>query len=225
MLKGMTMHNITYNNKKYEIDDLGFLVNPDSWDEDFAEGMAIGVRIPHQLTKEHHFVINFIRGYYRHYHKCPNVFETCRGVGLGLTELRRLFPTGYLRGACKLAGITYKDIPVGNQAIEEQTLEARLTIGGDEYLVDYYGFLIDPGRWDEKFAEHTAAGSSIAGGGLTDEHWRGINFLRQRYAEYKTVPLVYETCDVLKISLKDLERLFPDGYHRGAVKIAGLRVR
>ena len=219
------MRNITYNKKKYEIDDLGFLVNPDSWDEDFAEGMAIGVRIPNKLTKEHRDVINFIRGYYREHHKCPNVFETCREVGLGLNELRKLFPTGYLRGACKLAGVTYKDIPIGNQLIEEKAIKTKLTIGGDDYLVDHYGFLLDPDQWDEKFAGYVAANSSIAGGQLTEDHWRIINFLRQRYSEYKTVPLVYETCDVLKISLNGLEKLFPGGYHRGAVKMAGLRVR
>ena len=27
------------------------------------------------------------------------------------------------------------------------------------------------------------------------------------------------------IDLDELQKLFPDGYHRGAVKIAGLRVR
>ena len=34
----------------------------------------------------------------------------------------------------------------------------------------------------------------------------------------------YETCADNEVEIEDLERLFPDGYHRGAVKISGLRV-
>jgi len=38
------------------------------------------------------------------------------------------------------------------------------------------------------------------------------------------VPTLYETCTASDLELEDLERLFPDGYQRGVVKIAGLRV-
>ena len=34
-----------------------------------------------------------------------------------------------------------------------------------------------------------------------------------------------ETCEANDIDIDELEQLFPDGYHRGAVKIAGLRLR
>jgi tRNA 2-thiouridine synthesizing protein E len=36
---------------------------------------------------------------------------------------------------------------------------------------------------------------------------------------------VIETCEATDLDIAELERLFPDGYHRGAVKIAGLRLR
>ncbi len=49
-------------------------------------------------------------------------------------------------------------------------------------------------------------------------------FLRKRFQETGSVPTVYETCEQNKIEIEDLERLFPDGYHRGAVKISGLHV-
>jgi tRNA 2-thiouridine synthesizing protein E len=38
-------------------------------------------------------------------------------------------------------------------------------------------------------------------------------------------PSVTETCEVNDLDIEELEQLFPDGYHRGAVKIAGLRLR
>lgn len=61
-------------------------------------------------------------------------------------------------------------------------------------------------------------------GKLTEKHWAVINCLRQRFKKDKTVLTIYETCEANQIDMAELERLFPDGYHRGAVKIAGLRV-
>ena len=60
---------------------------------------------------------------------------------------------------------------------------------------------------------------------LTEKHWEVIDFLRKKYAESRKVPTVYETCEATGVGLQELERLFPQGYHRGAVKIAGLRAR
>ena len=59
---------------------------------------------------------------------------------------------------------------------------------------------------------------------LTDKHWQIINFLRKSFEKNNMVPTIYETCEANGIDLEELEKLFPDGYHRGAVKIAGLRV-
>ena len=60
---------------------------------------------------------------------------------------------------------------------------------------------------------------------LTDRHWQIIRYLRSRFERTGAVPTVYETCTANDIELDELERLFPDGYHRGAVKVAGLCVR
>jgi len=62
-------------------------------------------------------------------------------------------------------------------------------------------------------------------GGLTDAHWTVIRFLRDDFVKRGAVPTVIECCEANGIGLDDLERLFPDGYHRGVLKIAGLRVR
>ena len=39
-----------YKGKNYDVDSYGFLVDPDSWDKNFAEGMAVKVNI---LNKQH----------------------------------------------------------------------------------------------------------------------------------------------------------------------------
>jgi tRNA 2-thiouridine synthesizing protein E len=65
----------------------------------------------------------------------------------------------------------------------------------------------------------------IHGGKLTDKHWQIIRFLREYYEKNEEIPTVYETCEANQINIEELDQLFPDGYHRGAVKIAGLRMR
>ncbi len=215
----------TYDDKAFEVDSDGFLVNCDAWDESFAEGMAPQLEIRHGLTKEHWDVINFIRATYKEGGRCPSVYETCRANGLVRIELKRLFPTGYLRGACILAGITYREGYLGLAHLPPTAEDLNVISVKNTYKVDVRGFLVNPDDWDEYYAAHRAYDMKIPGGRLTEEHWKVIRFLRKSFKKNKKVPTVYETCEANQIDLEGLERLFPDGYHRGAVKIAGLRVR
>jgi tRNA 2-thiouridine synthesizing protein E len=92
------------------------------------------------------------------------------------------------------------------------------------YRVDVRGFLVDPNQWDSEFARHRAEDMGISDG-LTQDHWRVIAHLRVTEAESGEVPTVYALCEALDLTVEDLSKLFPSGYHRGAVKLAGLRVR
>ncbi len=221
--------NLNYKGKSYEVDSDNFLVDPRSWDENFAKGMAQYLRMSENLTKEQWDVIKFIRGTYEVTGQCPNVYHTCRMFVLSFKDLERLFPTGYLRGACRLAGITYKESNIGQHKVSWPPYKAAEdvnVISADKvYQVDIRGFLINPDDWDEYFAIYRAFDMKIPGGKLTEGHWKIINFLREYYKKNKEVPTVFETCENNSISLEELEQLFPDGYHRGAIKIAGLRDR
>lgn len=84
---------------------------------------------------------------------------------------------------------------------------------------------MDPDEWDEHYAAHLAHEMKIPGGVLGQQHWQIIGYLRTGYYKSGKIPTAVETCDANDIDIDDLERLFPDGYHRGAVKIAGLRLR
>ncbi len=209
----------------YPVDASGFLLDSSSWDEDFAKTAAPLVKIPHGLTREHWDVIYFIRRTFEQTGRCPLVYEACRSQGLRLKELRKLFPTGYLRGACMLAGITYKEGYIGLSALPLSAEDLNATVANRTYETDVRGFLMHPDEWDEYFAIFRAQDMKIPGGRLSDTHWKIIRYLRAFYLSTKVVPTVYETCQSNGIDLDELERLFPDGYHRGAVKIAGLRVR
>jgi tRNA 2-thiouridine synthesizing protein E len=223
------MATFDYQNKSYELDSSGFLKDFKNWDKNFAKGIARSMGMREDLTKEQWEVINFIRSTFESTGRCPNFYETCRMCGLRLTEMKLFFPEGYLRGACKVAGITYKEGYIGKNPSDWPPYTAaedlNVIYADKTYSTDVRGFLINPDEWDEYYAIYRAFDMKIPGGKLTDRHWQIINYLREGYAKNKVVPTVYQTCEDNNIDLKELELLFPDGYHRGAVKIAGLRAR
>jgi tRNA 2-thiouridine synthesizing protein E len=223
--KGAIMGNSDFTDKTYPVDSNGFLLDFKQWDRNFAEETARLTEIPYGLTQEHWDVINYIRDTFANTGKCPLVYETCRMCGLTLWELKRLFSTGYQRGACKLAGITYREGYVSQAELPPTAEDLNYISVKKTYKVDVRGFLVDPDDWDEYYAAFRAHDMKICGGKLTDDHWKIIYFLRKSFKMNKQVPTVFETCEANSIDLVELERLFPDGYHRGAVKIAGLRVR
>lgn len=207
----------------WNIDDDGFLLDPTDWSEEFARRTAPTAGITGELTAEHWAVIHAIRTAFEDSGRCPLVFHTCRATGLPLPELRRLFPAGYMRGACRLAGLSYRDGSLG-QPWQPLTLEdLSPAVEKRTYRIDAWGFLMDPSEWDEAFATTKAHEMKLAGG-LTGRHFQVIRFLRDHHQRHDRVPTVYETCDAVGLTLEDLEALFPDGYHRGAVKLAGLKL-
>jgi TusE/DsrC/DsvC family sulfur relay protein len=217
------MNTFTFGNKTYQVDTEEFLSDFKEWDENFARGMAPKVGIISGLSEDHWKIIHFIRDKFKQTGKCPLVYETCRMNRLHLQELKKLFPAGYLRGACKLAGITYREGYLDQSWVED--FAEHVTSGVREektYLVNIRGFLVNPADWDKRFALYKAHEMKMPK--LTDQHWRIINFLRQHFEKNNIVATLYETCEANGIELKELEKLFPDGYHRGAVKVAGLRV-
>ena len=86
------------------------------------------------------------------------------------------------------------------------------------YLLDDHGFLDPPEQWDEDFAEGMAKMVGIRSG-LTDRHWEFIHYLRHKFLEENTVPVLVMACADQRMRLSELRSLFPTGYHRGACKI------
>ena len=226
------MSTLTFGDKTYSVDMEEYLSDFHDWDENFARGMAPKVGIISGLSEDHWKIINFIRDSFKRTGKCPLVYETCRMNRLRLRELQKLFHAGYLRGACKLAGITYMEgyfAPIRSRQLDQSFLDElteRATTGDQEkktFEVNIQGFLINPQEWDKRYAIYKAHEMKMPK--LTDKHWQAINFLRQSFEKNNLVPTIYETCEACDIDLEELQKLFPDGYHRGAVKIAGLRTR
>lgn len=218
---------VNLKDKAYEVDELGFLTNYDHWDENFASEMASRLKIPEGLSKKHWDVIYFVRKYFFKNGICPRVFETCKANKLAIRDMERLFPTGYQRGACLLAGISYKDRLVNyyGELVSVGVTEKEVVKLKDKiYRIDAYGFLVDPSEWDKDYALNKALEMKIPGG-LTKKHWEILQYLRDSWQKNGTAPTVYECCESNHIEAEDLAKLFPDGYQRGAIKIAGLRIK
>ena len=58
--------------------------------------------------------------------------------------------------------------------------------------------------------------------GLMDGHWEIIRFLRNYYQATSNIPTLYEVCEAHQLDLDGFRELFPEGYRRGACRIAGL---
>ena len=203
--------------RTYTLDQYGFLDEPQQWDEDFAEGMARLQGIYDGLTKEHWDFISYIREKFLTEKTLPLLVVACADNHLRLGKLKSLFPTGYFRGACRIAGVSYQflcDVNIWH------TYEAAAHLKS-EYEVTSQGFLDDFHQWNERFANVLSAEWNLPGG-LTSRHWEIIRFLRNYYLATNTIPTVYEVCHAHHLDLRDLRELFPEGYRRGACRIAGL---
>lgn len=208
---------VTFGKTTYTLDDYGFLEQPGFWDEEFAESMAYRVGLNSGLSEDHWRVIRYLRHKLLDEDSVPFFVTACIETGLHISEFKELFPTGYMRGACRLAGLSYSVISERNLL---QTLEVKPSIWL-RYELTPLGFLKDVDRWDETFANMVASEWDLPCG-LTEAHWKVLRFLRSRFAETGSIPLVYETCQANNLSLKDLRSLFPGGYRRGACRMAGL---
>ena len=88
----------------YEVDDKGFLQQPERWNEGVAKAYAEKEGVT-ELTEEHWKVINYLRDYYLEYDICPMVRKLTKRTGVSLKGLWELFPQGPANSACKWAGV------------------------------------------------------------------------------------------------------------------------
>ncbi len=98
------MPTVTFKGKTYEVDEDGFLLDPESWDEDFASYVKEEEGIS-ELTEEHWKVINYLQDYYKKNGIAPMVRIMTKVTGYKLKQIYELFPSGPGKGACKMAGL------------------------------------------------------------------------------------------------------------------------
>jgi tRNA 2-thiouridine synthesizing protein E len=91
-------------------DDEGYLIDPAEWNEAVAQDLALREGIA--LTEAHWSVIRFMRRYYEEHHIAPDARHVMKHLAeyrgpqqAERNDLFRLFPYGYVKQACKIAGM------------------------------------------------------------------------------------------------------------------------
>ena len=92
------------------VDDEGYLVDPADWNEALAETLARQERIV--LSDAHWAVIRYVRQYYEERGIIPDARHVIKHLAAyrgaasqGRNELFGLFPYGYVKQACRIAGM------------------------------------------------------------------------------------------------------------------------
>lgn len=90
-----------------ETDAEGYLINPDDWSEDIAAQFAREEDI--DLGDEHWIVIRYMRQAYEDRRVAPDARHVMKHLkeqtGAGRNRLFELFPYGYVKQACRIAGM------------------------------------------------------------------------------------------------------------------------
>jgi len=103
------MATIDRGGRPLELNEEGFLVRPEEWDDEVARLLARAEENLDTLTDEHWAVLRFIRQHYLENDSAPMVRAICKTTGLPLKRIYELFPSGPAKGACKLAGLPKPD--------------------------------------------------------------------------------------------------------------------
>lgn len=100
-----------YNQAQALLDTEGYIVDPEDWSEDLARQLAK----EEGLTLDEHYwlVLSFMRRYWTEHHIAPDVRHVIKFLsdehGLEKKQAKQhlftLFPYGYVKQACKIAGM------------------------------------------------------------------------------------------------------------------------
>jgi tRNA 2-thiouridine synthesizing protein E len=93
-----------YGTLKVNVDEDGFLENPEEWNQDVAKALASTEDVT-DITEEHWKIINYLRDYFKQYGIAPMIRKLCKETGFPLKRIYELFPSGPAKGACKVAGL------------------------------------------------------------------------------------------------------------------------
>jgi len=94
----------TFAGKSVEVDDEGFLVNPDDWTENMASEIAAEIGIG-DLTDLHWKVINFMRSDFKEKGQIPTIRRIKNAGGVSTKDVYACFPEGPAKKAAMISGL------------------------------------------------------------------------------------------------------------------------
>ena len=93
---------------RIDLDDKGFMLDPDQWNDKVAEALASDEGIE-KLTEDHWKIIDFLRDFQEDKGTAPMIRVLCRETGFTLMKIYELFENGPAQGACRVAGLPRPD--------------------------------------------------------------------------------------------------------------------
>lgn len=93
-----------YGEIKLDVDEDGFMQEPELWTEEIAKALATTENVD-ELLEDHWKLVNFLREYYLEFGIAPMIRKLCKKTGFSLKYVYELFPSGPAKGACKVAGL------------------------------------------------------------------------------------------------------------------------
>ena len=90
---------------KVEVDEDGFIQEPETWNEEVAKALAKTEDVE-DMTEDHWKIVYYLRDYYQQYGIAPMIRKLCKETGFPLNKIYELYPSGPAKGACKVAGLT-----------------------------------------------------------------------------------------------------------------------
>lgn len=103
-------YSITVQGRTIHVDQEGYLLYPEDWDQDVAIHQASLLGLA--MNEHRWFVVNYVRDYFNERQTVPEARYALKAMREGLGEafasrkyLYQLFPYGYGQQACKIAGM------------------------------------------------------------------------------------------------------------------------
>ena len=87
-----------------EIDEDGFIQDPDAWNDEIAAALAKTEEVE-EMGEDHWKLVRYIREYYLQFGSAPMIRKLCKETGFKLKYVYKMFPGGPAKGACKVAGL------------------------------------------------------------------------------------------------------------------------
>ncbi len=116
------MNEIEYRGKKIPVDDDGFLLNSDEWDEGLAMALAKNAGID-ELNDEKIEILKFMRGYYKKFNAFPIMNYVCKNIHQPKECINDEFinpeAAWKIAGLPKLSGVHFVSVDGKNYLLEE----------------------------------------------------------------------------------------------------------
>ena len=122
--RGHQMQTMNFADRSYPLDRRGFLADC-GLGSPVRRGDGRRLGQPGDLTLLQLKVVLHVRRHFVRQGEVARCLRTCRACGLSLGKLRELFPWGYQRGVCRLAGIPYEVIDSSHHALTFETIHRR----------------------------------------------------------------------------------------------------